>query len=128
MRKLVPGLALLLVIAGCRTPALLGGEFSHRTSSAEPTGPEETLSQHQRWVFFWGLLGTEKTDVPEMGGVFDIRKEVADKFGPNERIVDLVVEEGGTLPGVVTAFFTLGIVSQREIVVKGRRITVASTP
>jgi hypothetical protein len=125
MWKALWSLALLVVVAGCRTPAYVGGEFSHLQSNTAGATDLETFAHRERWVFFWGLLGTEEINVPEMGGVFDIQREVADKFAENEHLVDMVVEAGTTPLGVVTSFFTIGIVSQREIEVKARRITVS---
>ncbi len=126
MRKTaLSSLALALALAGCRTPAYLGGEFSHLQSPTTGAAPAETIAHRERWVFFWGLMGTEEINVPEMGGAFDLQKEVAEKFAPNEHLVDMVVETGTTPAGVLTSIFTLGIVSQREILVKARRIAIA---
>ncbi|HZU97449.1 MAG TPA: hypothetical protein VFF73_12185 [Planctomycetota bacterium] len=124
MWKVISSLALLVALAGCRTPAYVGGEFSHLESNTALAGPPETFVHRERWVYFWGLIGTEEIDVPEMGGVFDIQREVADKFAENEHLVDLVVEAGTTPLGIVTSIFTIGIVSQREIEVRARRVTV----
>jgi hypothetical protein len=121
VKSLALSLGLVLVMVGCRTPAYLGGEFSHRDPDVKPKAPVESLVAHQRWIFFWGLAGTEKIDLPEVGGGFNIQDELGRKFADNERIVDLTIEEGMTVPGLLTSIFTLGIVQQREVVVKGRR-------
>ncbi len=123
MRKIVPSLALVLCMMGCRTPVYLGGEFTHGGTPPSSPGPSpmENLVDHDRWIFFWGLAGTEKIDVPEAGGGFDFEKELAARYGEDEKLVDLTVEEGVTIPGIITGFFTIGIVSQKEIVVKARK-------
>ncbi len=122
MRRTSLALAAVLSVAGCRTPAYLGGEFSHRGEGPPAKAPMEELARRSKWIFFWGLLGTDKVDVPEVESGFDIRDEVARRFSNEEKIVDMTFEEGTTLAGIVTAFFTIGIVSEKEIVVKGRRV------
>ena len=87
----------------------------------------EDFAHHERWIFFWGLLGTEEIDVPSVTSGFNLGDEVAGKFSTGERVVDLTVEEESTLPGVITGIFTIGIVSQREVTVKGRRAYVTET-
>jgi hypothetical protein len=150
MSKYLASLALILAVTGCRTPTYLGGEFMHRGGEVVPApsdppdegatsggaakpadaekGRVETFVYHDRWVFFWGLLGTEKIDIPEQGGGFNCAKELAGKFADNEHLVDLTVEAGTTVPGIVTGFFTIGIVQQRDVAVKARRIVVGPPP
>jgi hypothetical protein len=129
MSKIIASCALLLALVGCRTPAHLGGEYSHRETAIDSKAPLEEFVRRDRWVFFWGLMGTEEIDVPEVGGGFEIENDVGKHFANNEHLVDLIVEEGNTIPGIVTSIFTLGIVNQREVVVKARRVTVGpATP
>lgn len=118
-------LALALSVAGCGTPAYLGGEFTHHEREKSPKAPMEELARRSKWVFFWGLLGTEKIDVPDVAPGMDIESEVAARFADDQRIIDLTVAEGNTIPGIICAFFTLGIVNEREIVVQGRKVPAA---
>jgi hypothetical protein len=117
MSKACLALLATLCLAGCQAPIHLGGEFRPRSHDLVSKSAKVTILEEERWVFFWGLVDT---------GDLDVNRKLERRLrNENECWVDLDVREDITIGGLIIAWFTGGIVSHHDVVIRGKRATRA---
>lgn len=103
-----------LVLAGCRSPINLGGEYRARSHDLVKKSPDKlTLIEDDRWTFLWGIFDSGDMDVH-----WQLERQLRSE---DECFVDLEVREYTTIPGYILGWLTAGIVSHQEVKVRGQK-------
>ena len=119
--RFAPLLAAALAASGCATTHL-SGEYRPYAGGPEEKHvtalDKETIGEHSKWLFFWGLLDTRD---------FDTSSDFKSKVKEGYVVRDVEIKDRESIGGVFLWIITAGIVNHHTVVIKGRTVAPESS-